>query len=460
MRNYWFAAAVSVGLALNVAIAQEQAAQDLQQLLEQVRQGTARDSAEHQQRLQQFRNNQAEQAQMLQDARAERAREEARSEQLETQFDENQLLIADVRAQLDERLGSLRELFGVLQQVSGDARSTFEESLTNIEYPERSQFLTDLAAKMGETTVLPTIEEIERIWFELQREATELGRVKRIPSLTFSNVSGEQLTEPVVRVGPFNIVADGRYLQYEFGDDGIGRVSELQRQPPEARFVNSTSALLNASPNDDYVRFGIDITRGQVLGLLIAQPSFLERVQQGRTVGYVTIVLGIFGVLLALERLITLGIVGGKVKRQLKSNTASPNNPLGRVLGVYDNNRNADTETLELKLGEAILKEMPPLQRGILFIKIISVVAPLLGLLGTVTGMIETFQAMALFGTGDASVMAGGISQALVTTVIGLVVAIPTVLLHTFVSGRSRRIIQVLQEQSAGIVAQHAEQAR
>jgi biopolymer transport protein ExbB len=456
MRRYWLAAAVGAALAINVGVAQ-QPAQSLDELLRNVQQGTARDSAEHQARLTEFRNNQAEQARLLQQARNDRAAQEARSEALETQFDENQLLIADVRMQLDERLGSLRELFGVLQQVSGDARSTFQESLTNVEYPERAQFLTDLAAKMGETTVLPTIEEIERIWFELQREATELGKVKRIPSQTFSNTSGDPLTEPVVRVGPFNLVADGRYLQYEFGDDGVGRVSELQRQPAEARFLNSTSNLINASADEDFVRFGIDITRGQVLGLLIAQPSFMEQVQQGRTVGYVTIALGIFGVLLALERLITLGIVGGKVNRQLKSETSNPNNPLGRVLSVYDKNRNADTETLELKLGEAILKEMPPLQRGILFIKIISVVAPLLGLLGTVTGMIETFQAMALFGTGDASVMAGGISQALVTTVIGLCVAIPTVLLHTFVSGRSRRIVQILQEQSAGIVAAHAE---
>ncbi len=69
------------------------------------------------------------------------------------------------------------------------------------------------------------------------------------------------------------------------------------------------------------------------------------------------------------------------------------------------------------------------------------------------------FQAITLFGTGDPKTMAGGISQALVTTVLGLVVAIPMVLLHTLVSGRSKRIVQVLQEQSAGIIAQHAEKS-
>jgi biopolymer transport protein ExbB len=458
MKKVFVIAAATAGFGIGIAQAQNPA-QDLQELLRRVEQGTTQDSAEHEDRLRQFRANQANQQQELANARAQRTAEENRSEQLENQFDENELLIADVQAQLDERLGSLRELFGVLQQVSGDARSAFEESLTNVEFPERSQFLTELAAKMGETTVLPSIEEIERLWFELQREATELGRVKRIPGATITTTTGEQVTEDIVRVGAFNIVADGKYLEYEFEDDQP-RISELQRQPSEARFIGSTSDVLAAGPGDEMVRFGVDITRGQVLGLLIAQPTIVERVQQGAEVGYVIIALGVIGVLLAVWRLIALTITGGKVNSQLKKpESPTQGNPLGRVLSVYSQNRSADTETLELKLGEAILKELPALQRGIIFIKIISVVAPLLGLLGTVTGMIETFQAMALFGTGDASVMAGGISQALMTTVLGLVVAIPTVLLHTIVNSRSRSIIQVLQEQSAGLVAAQSERA-
>ncbi|MDH3947063.1 MAG: MotA/TolQ/ExbB proton channel family protein, partial [Chromatiales bacterium] len=157
-------------------------------------------------------------------------------------------------------------------------------------------------------------------------------------------------------------------------------------------------------------------------------------------------------------RWVALFVTGTKVRAQLKKETPSADNPLGRVLKVADDNRGVDRETLELKLGEAIYKERPALDRALPFIKIISVVAPLLGLLGTVTGMIVTFQAITLFGTGDPKLMAGGISQALVTTVLGLVVAIPTVLLHTLVSGRSRSIQQVLQEQAAGIVAERDEQ--
>jgi biopolymer transport protein ExbB len=206
------------------------------------------------------------------------------------------------------------------------------------------------------------------------------------------------------------------------------------------------------------VRFGLDPTRGGVLNSLIARPNLQERIQQGGLVGYLIIALGIIGLLIALERMVVLGIASRKVTRQLASAEPSQDNALGRVLSVADANKIADTETLELKLSEAIFKETPALNRALLFLKIISVVAPLMGLLGTVTGMINTFQAITLYGTGDPKLMAGGISQALVTTVLGLTVAIPMVLLHTLVSGRSRRIVQVLQEQSAGIIANHAEQ--
>lgn len=460
MKIHRFIAAAALGFAIAGGTAQAQA-QDgapvtLEQLLQNIRQGQATDNREHQQRLEEFRRRQAEQQQLLQEAQRRKAAEEARSEELETTFEENELLIRDVQAQLDERLGSLRELFGVLQQVSGDARSLFQGSLTSIEFPDRDEFLTDFIEKAGSSSRLPSIREIEQLWYELAREASELGKVKRLENWRVVTADGREVNEDIVRVGAFNLVADGRYLRMTENNT----VAELQRQPPEGRFVNSTSALVNAPADGDLVRFGIDVTRGQLLSLLIETPNLMEYIQQGQLVGYVIIALGIIGILISIERLITLGIAGRKVKAQLKSETIRDDNALGRVLRVYQENPNADTETLELKLGEAILKEAPRLQRGILFIKVISVVAPLLGLLGTVTGMIQTFQAITLFGTGDPTVMASGISQALVTTVQGLVVAIPTVLLHTIVNGRARGILQILQEQSAGIVARQAERTQ
>ena len=459
MKIHRFIAAAALGFAIAGVPAMAQAQTEpgsMQQLIDLIGRGQARDDSEHQQRLQEFRQRQNEQAQLVQQAQQNKAAEEARSEELENTFDSNELLIRDVQAQLNERLGSLRELFGVLQQVSGDARSLFQGSLTSIEFADRDRFLTEFIEKAGSTSRLPSISEIEQLWFELAREASELGKIKRLENFRVVTADGREVNEDVVRVGGFNIVADGRYLRRTEG----GSVAELQRQPSEGRFVNSTSNLLSAAPDGDLVRFGIDVTRGQLLSLLIETPNLMEYVEQGQIVGYVIIALGIIGILIALERLITLGIAGRKVKAQLKSDTIREDNALGRVLKVYQGNPNADTETLELKLGEAILKEVPRLQRGILFIKVISVVAPLLGLLGTVTGMIQTFQAITLFGTGDPTVMAAGISQALVTTVQGLVVAIPTVLLHTIVNGRARTIVQILQEQSAGIIARQSERTQ
>lgn len=455
MKNYRiFSLAALATIIATPLQAQDDEATSLAELLSFVEQGSARDNQEEMARIAEFEANNADQAQLLDDSLTQKANEEDRSARLETQFEENELLIADVTAQLDTRLGSLRELFGVLQQVAGDARGLFEASLTNIEYPERSQFLTDLAAKMGSSSQLATVEEIERLWYELQREATELGRVKRLPDFEIITAEGEISNEDIVRIGGFNIIADGRYLQH---NPETNSVAELQRQPEQGRFVGSTSELLGSQPGDSVVQFGLDPTSGQILGLLVETPNLLERINQGGIVGYVIISLGTFGVLLSLFLMISLGIAGIKVNRQLKRETPDTGNALGRVLQVYEDNKQVDTETLELKLGEAILKETPKIQRGILIIKVISVVAPLMGLLGTVTGMINTFQAITLFGTGDPRMMAGGISQALVTTVLGLTVAIPTVLLHTVVSGRSRRIIQILQEQSSGIVATQSE---
>ncbi len=431
--------------------AQEQKAMSMDDLLRQVEKGRVTDNRENSAREARFKQARAEQQNMLRDAEREKASEESRSQRLEDDFEANELDIEILTQTLNERLGSLKELFGVMQQVAGDTRVRFDNSLTNIQYPDRGEFLEGLAKKIGGSAKLPSLEEIERLWFEMLREMTESGRVVRFSTNVISQ-DGTEGNMDVVRVGVFNIITDGKYLKYE---TSIGTVSELPRQPEQGRFIDSTSDLFEATSG--MARFGLDPTRGGVLNSLIARPNLQERIQQGGLVGYLIIALGIIGLLIALERMVVLGIASRKVTAQLNSDTPSQDNALGRVLSVHDANKSADTETLELKLSEAIFKETPALNRALLFLKIISVVAPLMGLLGTVTGMINTFQAITLYGTGDPKLMAGGISQALVTTVLGLTVAIPMVLLHTLVSGRSRRIVQVLQEQSAGIIATHAE---
>lgn len=455
-KSTFAAAAAAALLALAPAMpaeaqGQTEQARSLNELLRLVEQGQARDTDELRRREREFEQQKSEQERLLREARQRQQAVERASQQLESRFEANEVEIGTLNQQLNDSLGELRELFGVVQLVAGDTASQIETSLTSIQYEGRRQFLLELAERMGQSARIASVEELERLWFEMQREATELGRVVRMP-LEVVDANGNRSTRDVVRVGAFNIVSDGKYLSYE---PSTRTVSELVRQPDQRRFISSTSNIVNA--RDGFAAFGVDVTRGQILALLIQQPNLRERIAQGAEIGYLIIALGILGLLLAAERLVTLTVMSRKVSAQLKSDQPREDNPLGRVLKVYADNKHVDVETLELKLSEAIIKETPRLQRSLLFLKIISVVAPLMGLLGTVTGMIQTFQAITLFGTGDPTLMAGGISQALVTTVLGLVVAIPIVLLHTFVSGRSRRIVNVLQEQSAGIVAQHSE---
>jgi biopolymer transport protein ExbB len=446
-----FKTAVIAGLVFglgNTAYAAQ--AVSLDELLEQVKTGRVKDADENKKRIAEFQQNRGRQQQLLRDMAAEQARQEALSVQLEQTFELNDAVIIDLERALQERLGELKELFGVLQQAAGDARGNFDTSVTQIQFPDRGEWLTSFAQKMGSTTRMPTLEEIERIWFELQREMTESARIVKL-NTSVINAQGEEEMRDVVRIGLFNVVSDGQYLEYV---PETGRLVELQRQPA-GRYTGRAQDLQNATGGLN--AFAVDPTRGQLLALLVQSPSLMERIAQGKQVGYVIIALGIVGLAIALWRLLALSTTAAKVNSQAKNLDKAGNNPLGRVLKIAHDNPDSDVEVLELKLGEAILKELPKFNSMLSFLKIISVVAPLLGLLGTVTGMIVTFQAITLYGAGDPKLMAGGISTALVTTVLGLVVAIPTVFLHTLVQSRAKRLTQILQEESAGMLSERAE---
>jgi biopolymer transport protein ExbB len=440
---------LSLGVTTASAQSDEEGAASMSELLRLIEQGQARDSRDARQREATFTQARNQQQSMLNQARAERTREENTSAQLENQFEQNQQRIITARQALDERMGALKELLGVLQTVAGDTQGRFAASLTNIEYPNRGDFLVELGSSLAGASNIPEIEEIERLWAMLQQEVIESGNISRFTHLV-TKADGNQEEVEVIRVGSFNLVSENGYLEYDNGE-----ITELQRQP-DGRYLGTTSDLMNAAPGET-VEFGVDVTRGGILALLVESPTIRDRIEQGGIVGYCIIALGIIGLIIAILRWFALSTADRKVSAQLKRETASTDNPLGRVLAAYESNRGADTETVELKLSEAALKEMPALTKGLLFIKVTSAVAPLMGLLGTVTGMIKTFQVITLYGAGDPKMMAGGISQALMTTVLGLVVAIPMVLLHTVVSGKSRKIVNILQSQSAGLVAQHSE---
>ena len=424
-------------------------------LLQLVKEGKTKEQSENTEREAKFMANKNKQAEILAAEKRELARQERIADQLEAEYKKNEEILRVKEEAYQKELGSLVELFGHLQSSAGEAAVQFSGSLTSPQYGlERVDFLNDLTSKMSETTELPTIREIEGLWYELQREMVASGQVVSFDT-TVIDVDGESSTCNVTRVGLFNAVCDGKYLEYVAA---TGQYAFLPRQPA-GRYTKTAKKVGNADAGEQ-VRFGIDPTGptgGSLLANLIQTPSLTERAAQGREVGYAIIFVGLIGIGLAFWKLWSLYVLGKAVRSQAGSKTLDVRNPLGRVLKVGEENFSKDIDTLELKLAEAIMAERPSIERGIGAVRIISVVAPLAGLLGTVTGMIVTFQMITLYGTGDPKLMAGGISQALVTTVLGLLVAIPTTLLHSFTASSAKGIISVLEEQSTGILAERAE---
>ncbi len=434
-------------LVLGILLTPFSGAGTLDRLLEEVKQARQEEARLNRKREAEFRAARDRQAQLLAQARARLQAEQARSEALRARFDENEQRLAEMEARLQRRQGDLGELFGVVRQVAGDVAGVLENSLVSAQYPGRHRDLLALARQKA----LPDVTALETLWFQMLHEMAESGKVVRFEDEVVE-ADGSEKRQPVVRVGVFDAVAGGRFLRYLPETD---QLLVLPRQPPR-RYVEMARALEAARTG--WVPMAVDPSRGAILQVLVQTPTLEERIEQGRVVGYLILGLAAFGLLLALYRLLALWIVSWRVKAQLK-HPESPRkgNPLGRVLLAWRANSEADLETLERKIDEAVVKEVPRLQRGLSIIKILAVMAPLLGLLGTVTGMIQTFQSITLFGTGDPKLMAGGISQALVTTVLGLAAAIPLTLLHALVAGRSRALVQILEEQSAGIVARQAE---
>lgn len=417
---------------------------DLDELLRSVRELRATEQAAMQEREARFLSERDQRQARLQQAERELGEVRSESEQLRAEFDRLEAELAAGEAELTQRSGNLGELFGVVRQAAGDTQSQWQDSLLNVRFPDRIAELE----RLSQSRRVPTTEALENFWFMLQEDMTASGRVARFEAPVIG-VDGEQRLLPVVTAGPFTVLQGRDYLLYQ-SDSGQLLVAPRQ---PEGRGL--TDDFL--APRSELADLRIDPTRGNVLAQMQLTPSLLERVRQGGVVGYVILVLGVLGLMLALARLIWLQRTASRVDRQVADlDHLHDDNPLGRVLGVIGSNpRLEEIDTLELKLDEAILKETPALERWQGLIKLLAAVAPLLGLLGTVTGMIATFQAITLFGTGDPKLMAGGISQALVTTVLGLVVAIPLLFMHSLVAARSKALVQLLEQQSAGLIALH-----
>ena len=420
-------------------------------LLDTVRSDAAEQDRINRQRVQEFQANASQQTAELNRARQELREAEARARSVESQFAANERRIEALRGELREAQGDFGEVFGLARSMAGEVKNTLDRSLITSQYPNRTETL----GRIANSDALPSTVELNDIWGKMLQEIEEQREVE-----SYTAEVSQMGETGVTRVGPFVAFTSdgGEFLKYNpptANGENLPLLAPLPAQPGGA-IQSAARNVLSASPSE-VVYAPIDPTRGALLETFELQPNFVERALQGGPIGLIIIGLGILTALFGLFLILKLFLTRAAVAGQKRKAQPAKGNPLGRVMLAYEGARDMDSETVELKLDEAILQESPKLEFGLNFVKLIAGIAPLLGLLGTVTGMIQTFQAMMIYGAGDPQLMAGGISVALVTTMLGLIVAIPLLIIHSFAASLARSVQSTLEEQSAGIVARHVE---
>ena len=429
------------------AAAQQQPQETIRQLLQQLRQERVEEKQLNRERLNRFLSERDKQQDILDEAKRRLAELERRSKEVENTFNENEVALAEQEKLLRQRQGAFGELFQTVRQVAGELQGSINLSMTSAQIPGREKVLQRIASSDN----TPTIDDIEQLWYEFQRETVELGRTVKFEA-PIIGPGGERDMAEIVRIGPFTAIEGNAFLDYLSADNAFLR---YERQPT-ARYRDAAGDFWRTSTG---IGPGVyDPSRGSILARVVQSRQLTERIEQAGIIGYVIIGIAALGLVLVLWRLGVLVWASFRTEQQLKQDTPRTDNPLGRVLAIYPEHKNEPIEVLERELEEAIMLETPRLERGLKTVRVLFSAAPLLGLLGTVTGMISTFEAMSLFGSGDPQLMAGGISQALMTTAMGLSAAIPLLLLHSLARSRSESLLEILEEQAAGLVALRARQ--
>ena len=422
-------------------------------LLDKVRQDAAKVDQENRQREQAFRQRANQQEALLGQARGELARLEGQARQVEQSFAANRAEIDRLEGELRAAQGDFGEVFGLARSKAGEFKALLDNSLITSQYPNR----TEILGRVAESKALPSADDLNAVWQTMIQEIKAQRQVATYDA-PVANVN-DGATQKVTRVGPFAVfTADkAEFLNYT-APSGESDAKILLARLPKQPAAPIAAAAKKVTKGSGVVYAPIDPTRGELLKSFERVPSFKERHWvQGGPIGKGIIIMALLGVVFGVLNIVRLFLVKSAVGAQKRKAQPSKSNALGRVMMAYDSAKNKDAETVELKLDEAILKESPSLEKGLNLLKLLAGIAPLLGLLGTVTGMIQTFQAMMIYGTGDPQLMAGGISVALVTTMLGLYAAIPLLILHSFCSSMARAVQGTLEEQSAGIVARHVE---
>jgi len=410
-----------------------------------------------QQRTASFRQAMEEQERLATETVAKRNAAEARSASLSQQYDDNYNRIGEMSLLLEQHQGNLGELFGVTRQISGDAAGVLNNSMINAELKvaEGTENRVDFLRRIATARELPSIVELERIWLEMLYEINADAQTARFTAPVIQLDGTDKDTE-VVRVGSYTAVGDGLFLSYI---PSQSKLAVMTRQPPQLATMAAARRLQNAPAGGGYIQSVVDPARGVLLALIAERPNLLERIQNGEAVNWLILGVGFLGLLAAAFQYIYLFIVKFAVSRQLKNlNNPTNNNPLGRMLHAANGDGKRDMsndtpELAELRISESVLREVPKLERFQAFLRLAVAAGPLLGLIGTVIGMILTFQSITASGTSDPKLMAHGIGMAMIATVLGLGIAIPLLFVNAGLAALSRSVVHVLEEQSTSILA-------
>ena len=417
------------------------APEDLDALVERVRQEALKEANHDRERVEKFLSARDSNKQLLAEAKANLASENRRADRLRKEYEESEKKLTEYEQSLRDLAGDLNDLFAIVRQTSLSAHGVLQTSLVAAEHQERSPFLYDL----GKGEKPPSIESIKRLWTTILTEIVESGKVVKF-NATVIKPQGDEVQQQVTRAGVFTSVSKGAFLRYL---PESGKLVELSRQPSK-RFQRMASSL--ESSQAGVQAMALDPSKGAILSLMVQSPDVKERLQQGGSIGYLILILGAIGVLLVIPRALGLFFTRRRVEKQAKTGEETTKNPLGRLQALAAKMNSNNVDAISLRLDEQLAEESSLLNRGLPTVAVLAAVSPLLGLLGTVTGMIETFQSITLFGTGDPKLMSGGISQALITTQLGLAVAIPLVLFHSLLTGRVNRLTESLGKHTSDLI--------
>ena len=382
-------------------------------------------------RLQSFLEKISERTALLNDAKRKLENENIRNTKLEAEFEKNEKALAELEEKLQIKIGVLGELFGVTRQYAGELAAASENSVVFYEFPNRLERLKEVSKIQ-----VHKLSELEDLWLAYLDEIVAGSQIKTV-NTQITDPDGDTVDGSIIRYGLFSASYKNKFVT---PSSSLNSFKLLAKQPES----NITRTLRQHSRANDYAKVSIDPTRGFLLSLYLDKPGWFQRIAQGKLIGFIIILIGVAGTAFSIFKIY-----------KLRGYTYEVMNDDSKVLSDLNSslNTNVSRESKENLVDEIIINYTGTIEFGTNWIKFFAAVAPLLGLLGTVIGMIETFQAITLFGTGDPKQMAGGISQALVTTMLGLIVAAPLLGMYTYISEKTSSIVQVLDEKASYLLS-------